>query len=55
MDGSVIPVVIKENFLNGLQGLESYYINSKGTRKSLVTNKTMTKKSGLKITNNRLL
>lgn len=46
MDGSVIPVIIKENFLNGLQGLESYYINSKGTRKSLVTNKTMTKKSG---------
>lgn len=35
MDGSVIPVLIEDNFLNGLTGLESYFINSKGTRKAL--------------------
>ena len=48
MDGTVIPVTITDNFLKGLSGLESYYINSKGTRKALCTNNRMTRKSGLK-------
>lgn len=33
MDGSVIPVVIRDNFLNGLSGLESYFINCKRYKK----------------------
>ena len=47
MDGSVIPVTITDNFLRGLNSIESYYINSKGTRKALTVNNRMTKKSGL--------
>lgn len=46
MDGSVIPVTIGDNFLNGLTGLESYFINCKGTRKALTTNNRMTRRSG---------
>lgn len=46
MDGSVIPVVISDNFLKGLAGLESYFINCKGTRKALTTNQKQTRKSG---------
>lgn len=46
IDGSVIPVAIKDNFLNGLQKLESYYINSKGTRQALITNYKMVRRSG---------
>lgn len=46
MDGSVIPVIIEDNFLNGLSGIESYFINAKGTRKALCTNNRMTKRSG---------
>ena len=46
MDGSVIPVTITDNFFKGLTGLESYYINSCGTRKALATNNKMTKRSG---------
>ena len=48
MDGNVIPVTISDNFLNGLTGLESYFISSKGTRKALTTNNRMTKRSGLR-------
>ena len=47
IDGSVIPVTITDNFLKGLNSLESYYIISKGSRKALITNQRMTKKSGL--------
>lgn len=46
MEGQVIPVVIKDNFLHGLTSLESYYINSCGTRLALTTNKKYTKRSG---------
>lgn len=47
MSGEVIPVTIKDNFLRGLSGLESYYINACGTKKALVTNNRYTKKSRL--------
>lgn len=33
--GNVIPVTIEDNFLNGLKGIESYFINCKGTRLAL--------------------
>lgn len=33
--GNVIPVTVGDNFLNGMKSLESYYINSKGTRLAL--------------------
>ena len=46
IDGSVIPVAIQDNFLNGLTKLESYYINSKGTRQALITNYKMVRRSG---------
>ena len=46
IDGSVIPVAIEDNFLNGLRKLESYYINSKGTRQALITNYKMVRRSG---------
>jgi len=42
----VIPVTITDNFLKGLSNLESYFINSKGTRKALTTNNRMTRRSG---------
>lgn len=35
MDGSVIPVTIADNFLNGLSGLESYFINCKRYKKGV--------------------
>jgi hypothetical protein len=46
IDGSVIPVAIEDNYLNGLKSLESYYINAKGTRKALITNSRMVRRSG---------
>ena len=46
MTGEVIPVTIKDNFLRGLSGLESYYISACGSKKALVTNNKYTKKSG---------
>lgn len=46
MTGDVIPVTINDNFLRGLSGLESYFINSAGTRKALCTNQRYTRKSG---------
>jgi hypothetical protein len=46
IDGSVIPVAIKDNYLTGLKSLESYFINSKGTRKALITNSKMVRRSG---------
>lgn len=46
MTGEVIPVTITDNFLRGLSGLESYYINACGTKKALTTNQKYTKKSG---------
>jgi hypothetical protein len=46
IDGSVIPVAIEDNYLNGLKSLENYYINSKGTRKALITNSRMVRRSG---------
>lgn len=46
MNGEVIPVTIKDNFLRGLSGLESYYIVCSGSKKALVTNQKYTKKSG---------
>jgi hypothetical protein len=46
IDGNVIPVVIKDNFLNGLSNLENYFINSKGTRKALITNSKQVRRSG---------
>jgi hypothetical protein len=49
IDGTVIPCAVKDNFLHGLTSLESYYINSKGTRLALCTNFKMTRKSGLTI------
>jgi len=35
IDGTIIPIVINDNYLNGLMSLESYFINAKGTRKAL--------------------
>lgn len=46
IDGSIIPVVVKDNFIHGLSGLENYFINCKGTRKALITNNKMTRRSG---------
>ena len=46
IDGTVIPVAIGDNYLNGLKSLENYYINSKGTRKALITNSQMVRRSG---------
>lgn len=46
IDGSIIPVTISDNYLTGLSNLESYFINSKGTRKALITNSRMVRKSG---------
>lgn len=46
IDGNVIPVNIEANYLIGLGNLENYFINSEGTRKALLTNKNMVKKSG---------
>lgn len=49
IDGSVIPVVIKNNMMRGLQTIEEFYINAKGTRLALCTNYKQVRKSGLKI------
>lgn len=46
MEGNVIPITVKDNFLHGLSGLEGYFINSLGTRKALCTNSKMTRRSG---------
>jgi hypothetical protein len=46
IDGNVIPVAIEDNYLNGLSNLESYFINSKGTRKALIVNNRMVRRSG---------
>ena len=46
VDGTVIPVVIKDNFIHGLSNLENYYINCKGTRLALLTNNKQTRRSG---------
>jgi hypothetical protein len=46
IDGSVIPVAIDDNYLYGLTSLENYYINAKGTRKALITNSRMVRRSG---------
>jgi hypothetical protein len=46
IDGNVIPVAIEDNYLNGLKSLENYYINAKGTRKALITNSKMVRRSG---------
>lgn len=46
MTGKVIPVTITDNFLNGLNSLESYYINACGTKLALTTNHKMTRRSG---------
>lgn len=46
IDGSVIPVAIQDNYLNGLTSLESYFINAKGTRKALITNNKQVRRSG---------
>jgi hypothetical protein len=46
IDGSIIPVAISDNYLVGLKSLESYFINAKGTRKALITNSRMVRRSG---------
>jgi hypothetical protein len=46
IDGNVIPVAIEDNYLLGLRSLESYFINSKGTRKALIVNNRMVRRSG---------
>jgi hypothetical protein len=46
IDGEIIPIAIPDNYLTGLRNLESYYINSKGTRKALITNAKQVRKSG---------
>ena len=46
IDGSVIPVAIEDNYLIGLSDIQNYFINSKGTRKALITNNKMVKRSG---------
>jgi hypothetical protein len=46
IDGSIIPVAIDDNYLNGLTNLENYFINSKGTRKALIVNNKMVRRSG---------
>jgi len=46
IDGSIIPVAINANYLNGLGTLQNYFINAKGTRKALITNAKQVRKSG---------
>jgi len=46
IDGTIIPVAIDDNYLNGLSNLENYFINSKGTRKALIVNNKMVRRSG---------
>lgn len=46
IDGHVIPVLIKDNFINGLKSLENYYINACGTRLALITNNKYVRRSG---------
>jgi hypothetical protein len=46
IDGNVIPVPIGDNYTKGLSNLENYFINAKGTRKALITNSKMVRKSG---------
>ena len=46
IDDKTIPVPIKDNYLSGLGNLEFFFINAKGTRKALITNYTMVRKSG---------
>lgn len=46
INGNVIPVTIEDNFMRGLNSIESYYINSTGTRKALITNHKYVRKSG---------
>jgi len=46
IDGNVIPVAIEDNYLIGLKSLENYFINSKGTRKALIVNNRMVRRSG---------
>jgi len=46
IDGSIIPVAINANYTNGLGTLQNYFINSKGTRKALITNSKQVRKSG---------
>jgi hypothetical protein len=46
IDGTIIPVAIEDNYLTGLKNLENYFINSKGTRKALITNSRMVRRSG---------
>lgn len=46
--GNVIPVTVEDNFLNGMKSLESYYINTKGTRLALITNNKFVRRSGSK-------
>jgi hypothetical protein len=46
IDGSIIPVTIEDNYLNGLTSLENYFINAKGTRKALITNNKQVRRSG---------
>jgi hypothetical protein len=46
IDGSIIPVAIEDNYLIGLSCLENYFINAKGTRKALITNSRMVRRSG---------
>ena len=44
MSGEVIPVTVKDNFLRGLNSLESYYINASG--KSISAGIKSLKKAG---------
>lgn len=46
MDGNHVPVIIEDNYLVGLSDVESYFVNSKGTRKALVVNYAQVRKSG---------
>ena len=46
IDGSIIPVAIEDNYLYGLSNIENYFINAKGTRKALITNSKMVRRSG---------
>jgi len=46
IDGNVIPVAISDNYIRGLSNYENYFINCKGTRKALITNSKMVRKSG---------
>ena len=42
----VIPVTITDNFIGGLKSLTSYFINAKGTRLAMITNKKFVGRSG---------